>query len=116
MPENTWLDPQHLPDFGQILANIDSSANPVYQAVVNKPHYMRALFVAQTKGSVWHNDLLEICEFMNTQPNTKTKEKDAKKGNRDNKNEESAGEGEIQTPPPGAAQSPTQSPTTAPKI
>ena len=50
MPENTWLDPQHLPDFGQILANINSSTNPVYEAVVNKPHYMQALFVAQIKG------------------------------------------------------------------
>ena len=42
----TWLDQKHLPDFGQILAKADSSENPMYQAVVNKPHYMRALFVA----------------------------------------------------------------------
>ena len=42
----TWLDPKKLPDFGQILANIESSSNPVYEAVVNKPHYMQALFVA----------------------------------------------------------------------
>ena len=53
LPENTWLDPQHLPDFGQILHHVDSPASPVYEAVVNKPHYMRALFVAQIKVSVW---------------------------------------------------------------
>ena len=52
LTENNWLDPQHLPNFGQVLANIDSSENPVYQAVVNKPHYTRALFVAQIKVSV----------------------------------------------------------------
>ena len=52
LTENAWLDPQHLPDFGQILANDDSFVSPVYQAVVNKPHYMRALFVAQIEGSV----------------------------------------------------------------
>ena len=79
MPENTWLDPSHLPDFRQILANIDSSANPVYKAVANKPHYMRALFVAQIKVSVWQDDLLKICELMNKQPNTKPKEKDPAK-------------------------------------
>ena len=52
LPENTWLDPQHLPDFVQILHHVNSPAIPVYQAVVNKPHYMQALFVAQIKGSV----------------------------------------------------------------
>ena len=52
LPENTWLDPQHLPNFGQILYHVDSPASPVYQAVINKSHYMRALFVAQVKGSV----------------------------------------------------------------
>ena len=79
LPESTWLDPQHLPDFGQILANVNSSANPVYQAVVNKPHYMRALFVAQIKGSVWQDNLLKICEFINSQLNTKAKSKKAKR-------------------------------------
>ena len=44
--ENAWLDPQHLPNFGQILYHVDSSANPVYQAVAYKPHYMKALLVA----------------------------------------------------------------------
>ena len=115
MPENTWPDSTHLPDFGQILANIDSSANPVYEAVVNKPHYMQALFVAQIKGSVWQNDLLEICKFMNTQPNTKPKEKDPAKGKEDVDEHKSAAVGEIQTPPPGAAQSPAKSPTIIPQ-
>ena len=52
---------------------------------------------------------------MKTQPNTKPKEKDAKKGNIDNKNEKIAGEGEIQTPSPGTAQSPAKIPTIIPK-
>ena len=62
-----WIQ-KNLPAFGPILANVDSSANPVYQTVVNKPHYMYALFVAQIKGSVWQDDLLEICKYMNGQP------------------------------------------------
>ena len=45
---------------------------------------------------------------MNSQPNTKPKEKDRTKSNEDNNEQESAGEGEIQTPPRGAAQSPAQ--------
>ena len=76
-----WLDPQHLLDFGQILANVNSSENPVYQTVVNKPHYMRALFVAQIKGSVWQDDLLDICKHRNSQPITKTEGKTANKKN-----------------------------------
>ena len=43
------------------------------------------------------------------------KDKKAKKGNGDNKHQESAGEREIQTPPPGAAQSPAQIPTMIPE-
>ena len=76
---------------------------------------MRALFVAQIKGSVWQDDLLEICEFLNSQPNTKPKEKYRTKSNEDNNEQEPAGEGEIQTPPSGAAQSPAQSPTIIPE-
>ena len=46
LPESTWLDPQHLPNFGQILHHVDSPASSVYQAVVSKPHYIRAMFFA----------------------------------------------------------------------
>ena len=76
---------------------------------------MRALFVAQIKGSVWQDDLLEICEFMNGQTNIIPKEKDKTKSNEGNNEQEPAGEGEMQPPPPGAAQSPTKSPAIIPE-
>ena len=98
MPESTWLDPQHLLDFGQILHHVDSPANPVYQAVVNKTHYMWDMFVAQIKRSVWQDDLLEICEFMNGQPITKSKDKGANKNK--SKNQQSPGEAEARTQSP----------------
>ena len=65
---------------------------------------MQSLFVAQIKGSVWQNNLLEICEYMNGQPLTKTEDNSAKKNK--SKNQQSLGETEIQTPPSGIAQSP----------
>ena len=86
LSENTWLDPQHLPDFGQILHHVDSPENPVYEAVVNKPHYMRAL---------WQDNLLEICEFTNSQPITKSEDKGANKNK--SENQQSTGEAEVWT-------------------
>ena len=53
LPENTWLDPKYLPYFGQILHHVDSLVSLICQAGANKPHYMRALFVAQIKCLVW---------------------------------------------------------------
>ena len=52
---------------------------------------------------------------MNSQPNTKPKEKEGAKSNEDNNEQEPAGEGENQTPPPGAAHSSAQSHTIIPK-
>ena len=98
LSENTWLDPQNLPDFGQILHHINSPTNPVYEAVVNKPHYMRALFIAQIKGSVWQDDLLEICKFMNGQPITNSEDKGANKNK--SENQQSLGEAEVRTQSP----------------
>ena len=92
-----------MPDFGKVLYYVNSSANPVYQAVVNKPHYMRALFVAQIKGSVWQDNLLKICKYMNGQPLTKSEDKSANKSK--NKKQQSSGEAEIHTPPSVIAQS-----------
>ena len=71
LPANTWVDLQHLPDFGPILQNFDATS-PIFEAVVNKPHYMRALFVAQVKGTILQSDLLLICYFMDSQPLTKS--------------------------------------------
>ena len=51
LPANTWVDPQHLTNFGPILQDFDST-NLIFEAVVNKPHYMQALFVAQVKGTI----------------------------------------------------------------
>ena len=31
LPENTWLDPQNLPNFGQILHHVDSPTSTVYK-------------------------------------------------------------------------------------
>ena len=95
VPEKTWLDPQHLPNFGQILHQVDSPTSPVYEAVVNKPHYMWALFVAHIKGSVWQDDLLEICKFMNGQPITKSEDKGSNKNKIEN--QQSPGEAEVRT-------------------
>ena len=52
---------------------------------------------------------------MNTQPNTKPKEKYPAKGKEDTDEQEPDGEEEIQTPPPGAAQSPAKSPVIIPQ-
>ena len=45
LPANTWVDPQHLPDFGPILQDFDAT-NPIFEVVLNKPHSIQALFVA----------------------------------------------------------------------
>ena len=71
LPANTWVDPQHLPDFGPILQDFDAK-NSIFEAAVNKPHYMQALFVAQVKGTILQTDLLLICWFMDSQPLTKS--------------------------------------------
>ena len=47
--EKSWLDPQHLPDFGQIFHHVDSFSRPVYQAFVYKPHYMRAYLLLRSR-------------------------------------------------------------------
>ena len=51
LPTDTWMDPQHLPDFSPILQAFDAT-NSIFKVVVNKPHYMRALFVAQVRGTI----------------------------------------------------------------
>ena len=65
------MDPQHLPYFEPILQAFDAT-NPIFEVVLNKPHYMRALFVAQVKGTILQTDLLLICYFMDSQPLTKS--------------------------------------------
>ena len=57
LPANTWVDPQHLPYFVPIFQDFDSNLNPIFEAVVNKHHYMQALFAAQVKEKL-KNELI----------------------------------------------------------
>ena len=57
LPVNTWVDSHNLTGFGLILHDFNTNLNPIFEAVVNKHHYMQALFAAQVKEKL-KNELI----------------------------------------------------------
>ena len=43
--EQTWIDPDHLPNFGNDTKYVETTENPIAKVIVRKPHSFMALLV-----------------------------------------------------------------------
>ena len=62
--EQSWIDPDHLPNFGNTAKYVESTENSIARAIVRKSHYFMDLLVIQNKKTILEPSVLEICKFI----------------------------------------------------